>query len=41
MASHLVVDRVAGLAKHSGKLSLELLGWEGIASFPDFHLFTH
>jgi hypothetical protein len=36
-----MVDGVAGLAKYSGKLSLELLGWEGIASFPDLHLFTH
>jgi hypothetical protein len=36
-----VIHRVAGLAQDSGQLSLQLLGWEGIAAFPDINFFPH
>jgi len=36
-----VVNGVAGLAEYSGKLSLQLLGGEWIAAFPDIHLLSH
>jgi hypothetical protein len=36
-----MIHRVAGLAQDSGKLSLQLLGRERIAAFPDLYLLSH
>jgi len=36
-----MIHRVAGLAQDSGKLSLQLLGRERIATFPDLYLLSH
>jgi hypothetical protein len=36
-----MIHRVAGLAEDSGKLSLQPLGRERIATFPDLYLLSH
>jgi hypothetical protein len=36
-----MIDGVAGLAENSWKLSLQLLGREGIATFPDIDLLSN